>query len=418
MILWQSVSGRTLPTMIGRPGAVVGLAVSLVTALLTPGPHTPPPAPPPGHPNAPVELRDQRTDFSTTFQHPNGARTVVLSSGPIRARHGAQWTPLDLTLHRDPDGGVRPAAAPYPVWLSGGGATPDAAAVRGPGGANTALAWDTALPAPTLQGSTATYPNARPGANLVVRATRTGFIGYLAPTGQAAATLSADVPLRLRLTGEGAGSELLSSSAPLTGPVGTLADVAVAGRVAASAVAPTRAPFDTTVQNNAPTGVLWADPDLRIGSYDGNTVARSWITWDLGPLHAAPPGQVQQASLRLYSEWAASCPPQGQSQAQPQAWQVWSTPPVGPDTRWGNQPPAEKLWATSTAAKGPAGCGPGWFTLDLTGLVRSWAQSGAATGTVMLRAVDEQNQSSWRRFSSGDGEHVPALGVTIAPATP
>ncbi|HTF53461.1 MAG TPA: DNRLRE domain-containing protein [Pseudonocardia sp.] len=438
------------------------------------GPEPHPPGPPASPPQTrPTELLDQRSEAGTVFRHPDGARTIVLSGGPIRVRRDGGWVPVDLSLRRDPDGSVRPAAAPNTLWLSGGGQSADAAAVRGADGTNTALAWDGPLPAPRLTGNRATYPGARPGADLVIEATRTGFVATLestgrtpappavtpaptpasppaaAPPAQAAAPMPdptqaaapapdpaeaappapavqplaaqpqpaqpaaaaapgppAVAPLTLRVTRPGAGADSLPATPQLmAGPPGALATRAVLSRVVANAGNQLSLPFDTTVQNTLSTIDMSGDPDIRLGSYDGTVVARSFLSWDVSRLRGQ---RIIAATLRLYSSWSASCQARG--------WEVWSTPPVGPATRWTNQPPGDRAWVASTDTKGHDGhCQPGWTSVDLTDLVRTWVEAGASSGTVVLRATDEHDPLSWKRFSSGAGPNVPALGITLAP---
>ncbi|HEX4356243.1 MAG TPA: DNRLRE domain-containing protein [Pseudonocardia sp.] len=567
--------------MLERACAAVGLLLSLV-ATTTPAPPTPaPPGTPPdtmtiAGPVAgpgPVEIPDQRAASVTAFRHPDGARTIVLSSGPIRLRRGTDWLPIDLTLRRDPDGGVRPAAHPDTVWLSGGGRPADAAAVRGPDGSNIALPWNAPLPAPKLTGNRAVYPNARPGADLVIEVTRTGYVASLESTGGAsggrtplpatgshspkpgarsvpgarpgstgapapaasvpnpAAAMSAPAtvpsaanptpatvpsaanptpaaatapaampdpaaavpnpaaanqatvpsaanptptpapdavppsavaepappsvlpptpmaeaptstpaaptpaatpadpkaaalagaPLTLRVTHpdgtspdpataastSAADGQPGAAPALMAGPPGSLAARSVQSRVVANTTVPSQAtlPFDTTVQNTMLSSDLSGDPDLKLGSYDGHSVARAYLSWDLSRLRGQ---KVVAASLRLYADWSSSCRPSG--------WEVWASQPVGPATRWANQPAADRAWASSTATLGhDAHCQPSWTSVNLTDLVKSWVAAGATSGTVLLRATNESDPASWKRFSSGAGENVPALGVTLAP---
>jgi hypothetical protein len=175
--------------------------------------------------------------------------------------------------------------------------------------------------------------------------------------------------------------------------------------VVADAQGRTALPLDTSTQSSAPAADLSGDPELRVGGYGGGSVARSFLSWDLSRLRGE---RVSSATLRLYSRSSASCQPRG--------WEVWSSAGVGPATRWANQPPADRVWATSTATKGHDGtCRPGWTSVDLTDLVRSWVRSGVDTGTVMLRATDEADPLGWKLFDSGEGTHVPALGVTLQP---
>lgn len=403
-----------------RPGigAVVGMTLSLVTAFPVAPPSAPPgePAPPPV--SGPVEVTEQRSETSTTYRHPNGARTVVLTTGPVRVQRGNGWAPLDLALHRDPDGAVRAGAHPYLLWLSGGGAAADAASVRAPDGTNTALAWDGPLPAPQVDGTRATYPGARPGADLVVEATRTGFVASLrrslpapaAPPDHAATASglgapAAPAPLVLRVTRPGGAASLHPATAPApgAGPSDMFAAAPALSQVVANGGA--SLPFDTSVLSTAAGSDLSSEPDLRVGSYEVGSVARGFLSWDLSRLGGE---RVSSATLRLYSDWSASCEARG--------WEVWSSPGVGPATRWGNQPAGERAWASSTETKGhdPA-CGAGWVSIDLTDLVRSWIQAGVGVGTIMVRASDEGDPLSSKRFGSGDGVHVPALGITLEP---
>ncbi|MDT7750515.1 MAG: hypothetical protein QOD96_4177, partial [Pseudonocardiales bacterium] len=182
----------------------------------------------------PVEIPDQRSETVTAFRHPDGARTVVFSSGPIRLHRGAAWLPVDLTLHRDPDGGIRPTAHPDTLWLSGGGHPADAAAVRGPDGSNIALPWNAPLPAPRLTGSRAVYPNARPGADLVIQATRTGFVATLeSVTGTSTPLGRATTPGAARHPAPAA-----AAAPPAPGTAGAPASAPAAASAPAEAAAP------------------------------------------------------------------------------------------------------------------------------------------------------------------------------------
>ncbi|MDT7591175.1 MAG: hypothetical protein QOH45_706, partial [Pseudonocardiales bacterium] len=194
----------------------------------------------------PVEIPDQRSDTVTAFRHPDGARTVVFSTGQIRLHRGAAWLPVDLTLHRDPDGGIRPTAHPDTLWLSGGGHPADAAAVRGPDGSNIALPWNAPLPAPRLTGSRAVYPNARPGADLVIEATRTGFVATLesvtgtsTPLGRATTPGAARQPAPAAAAPPAPGTAGAPASAPAaaSAPAEGAAPAAPAAASAASAPA-------------------------------------------------------------------------------------------------------------------------------------------------------------------------------------
>ena len=92
------------------------------------------------------------------------------------------WQRIDTTLAKQADGTVEPKAVPDGVELAG--AVKDApeqpaevASMSGEGeqARSVALAWGGQLASPSLKGSTATYPNAWPGIDLTVKASRDGF---------------------------------------------------------------------------------------------------------------------------------------------------------------------------------------------------------------------------------------------------
>jgi hypothetical protein len=175
--------------------------------------------------------------------------------------------------------------------------------------------------------------------------------------------------------------------------------------VIAPAAAPAPVPFDTTTQNTVLNTDASTEPDLRVGTWDGKEVARAYLTFDLSP---AAGTTVGAATLDLFQSWSSTCVAT--------AWEVWTLPvgaPVGPELRWANQPAPERLVATSTDTRGnAAACAAGWSSVDVTPLVREWVAAGAASGTVVLKAADETNPQSWKRFASAETPTVPHLTIT------
>ena len=333
-----------------------------------------------------------RTESSTTVVRADGTRAVTLYAGAVQLRRGAEWQPIDLTLVTAPDGTARPVAVAHDLTL-----TPTGPLVRFAGGGSATLDWSAPLPAPRLDGHRATYPQARPGHDLVVEVTSGGFVASLRRTDPAAAPVP---PLVLRRD-----SESVAEPDPGAPPAGTgsAAGTAVSRVVAAAPPAGTApVPFDTTVQTSVLRSDLSGDPDLRLGSFDGTTVARSHLTWDLAPLAGR---SIVSARLLVHQEWSASCRARG--------WEVWSAPAAGPATRWASQPTAERRWATSTETRGHAGCSPGWTGVDVTELVRSWVATGAPAAGIQLRASDEADPLSWKRLASAESPTVPHLEITV-----
>ena len=134
-----------------------------------------------------VEVLAGRTESSQVFAQPDGTFAEQTSLRPQRVhRADGTWVAADPTLHRNADGSVSPAAAIVSLTLSGGGTAPFARMSRD--GREMTLGWPGTLPAPTLSGDQATYPEVLPGVDLVVEAAVDGFTHTLViKTPQAAA---------------------------------------------------------------------------------------------------------------------------------------------------------------------------------------------------------------------------------------
>lgn len=120
----------------------------------------------------PAEVTSRRTEKSTTLANPDGTLTTKLYAGPIRVQGANGWTPVDGTLVSD-SSGVHPKAVADSLVLSGGGTGPLVTLAATEGSAaqqSLTIGAPAALPAPTLRGDTATYPNAVAGGHLVVQA--------------------------------------------------------------------------------------------------------------------------------------------------------------------------------------------------------------------------------------------------------
>ncbi|MDX3382061.1 hypothetical protein PV682_11420 [Streptomyces niveiscabiei] len=104
---------------------------------------------------------------------PGGGFRTVSNPLPVRTRQKNRWVPVDLTLTHHADGTWSPKATAYgTVSFSGGGTAP--LAVTRSGATALTLTWPTPLPAPRVDGETATYPAVLPGVDLQVTATASG----------------------------------------------------------------------------------------------------------------------------------------------------------------------------------------------------------------------------------------------------
>jgi hypothetical protein len=151
----------------------------------------------------PVVVGALTAETTQVVAEPRGGFTLSATTMPVRARAGSSWAPVDLRLHHDADGTYAPAATAYgSVTFSGGGTAP--LAVTRSGATTYALTWPQALPTPTVTGSSATYPNALPGVDLVLSATASGGFSDVLVVKNAAAARNpalARINLAAKVTG-------------------------------------------------------------------------------------------------------------------------------------------------------------------------------------------------------------------------
>ena len=162
--------------------------------------------------NAPVEVLAERTEFGSVFILPDGTRAAGVASGPVWVRRGgdgtraSDWSAVDLTLKVASDGSVRPVAQVGDLTLSGGssqtsGSVDLAAVTDSRSGARASVQWQGALPTPELSGRRATYRDVKPGVDLVVEATNTGFQQFMVVKQRPAPGTDLSFPTTMTLTG-------------------------------------------------------------------------------------------------------------------------------------------------------------------------------------------------------------------------
>ena len=122
----------------------------------------------------PVEVVAGRSEYSQAFANSDGSTTVESSAVPARVRRpDGSWAKVDTTLAARPDGTLAPAATVADVVFSAGGTGPFV--TYRVAGQTLTLSWPSSLPAPSVSGETARYPDVLPGVDLLVSATPTGF---------------------------------------------------------------------------------------------------------------------------------------------------------------------------------------------------------------------------------------------------
>lgn len=421
-----------------------------------------------------VVAHDETTATAYTVANPDGTLTTELTSGPERVWRGGKWRQVDVTLTRAGDGTVKAKEHPNGLLLAGAGGTAprslaaakDAAprdlVTLGSDDQAVTLQWKGGLPAPELNGTTARYREAVPGADVIVEATRTGFeqyveIGKKPPSGTYSYTLPVKAKgLKAKANKDGSvtftdtetGERRATMPAPVmwdasvdkqsgehtrrarvamkvvnkgtgridlvvTPSAGFLADPETRYPVtvdpSTSALAST---FDTYVQRGET--VDWsADTELDFGNpgttnADGTTrVARSFIHWNTTPIQDA---LITDTNLALWNFHS------GNTDCSAQSWTIWDTTAASTSSRWTNQPTWNQQYHSSTQTRGNPDCTgtqpDGWINADVDALVQTWASAKATRGFMGLRTATDDT-GAWKRVNSGNATaNQPKLTVT------
>ncbi|WP_238014583.1 LamG-like jellyroll fold domain-containing protein [Dactylosporangium sp. AC04546] len=149
-----------------------------------------------------IEIGAYRGERRDVWANPDGTFTENIHQQPVRTAKNGKWVTPDATLVRNADGSLSPVAATFGLRLSGGGSGPLLTADRA--GRSMSLTWaGSALPAPVLDGATATYPDVVPGVDLVVNAGVETFSHVLVVKTPAAARRPdvASLAMGLKMTG-------------------------------------------------------------------------------------------------------------------------------------------------------------------------------------------------------------------------
>ncbi|MEV4488588.1 hypothetical protein AB0K04_00555 [Micromonospora coxensis] len=409
----------------------------------------------------PVRVESLTSETTEVHALPDGQFRADIATGMQRFRRGGDWVPVDLTLKAAADGSVAPVAHPNDLRISGrqGEGAHELAAV-GAGAQRVAMGWSGALPAPVLDGNRATYVDARPGVDLVVEATRTGFEQFLVVKTRAAATQVETVTFPF--TGPGvagsnrakdgsiaitdrAGKQTAHIPAPLmwdakkdtiTGapavekPVRT--ELATRGDAVELTLAPDRAwlrdpataypvtidptvnplgtTFDTYVRETVTTDKN-QEGDLQIGllATTPATLTRSFLTWDTTVLAGK---QINSATVSFWNFWSHTCTAT--------SWEIWTTNPSTYTTTFTNQPTWDTVGpdARSTAtAGGGSGCtsADAWSNIDGKTFFQKAATANKTRAGMGVRATDETATTGFKQFRSREGANAaedPKASVT------
>ncbi|NUP50518.1 MAG: hypothetical protein HOW97_24885 [Catenulispora sp.] len=397
------------------------------------------------------------TETSRTVANPSGTFSVDQASEPVRVKRAGAWQNLDATLRANADGSVTPAVAGDGLRLSGGGTGP--LAVMSAQGRTLSFSWPTALPRPTLAGSTATYADVIPGVDLLVTASAAGGFGEVLKvrTRQAAADprlaqLSLGIEqsggLTVSATADGALSAGVPGGEPLfTARPARMWDSAPAQpHVAAVGVSVSHPVLPDAVQPSKPgaltaAGTLHLVPDRKLltdpatifpvivdptwndqwaaGSRQKtaqvDTISSSphintselqngYDGWSSGMvardfLQFSVPTELQN-SAHIYHSYVYLTVQHGPynsncSGATSPGFAIWWTNAISSSTVWSNQP----SWRQNLDTQNPKACDGQNVRFDVTSFIQANAP-GSSNMTFGLRASSESDKYAWKEITT------------------
>ncbi|MEU6024443.1 LamG-like jellyroll fold domain-containing protein [Micromonospora sp. NPDC047134] len=402
-----------------------------------------------------VEVANRRSETVQVFANPDGTMTQEQALAPVRVRRGdSTWVPVDLTLERRADGTVAPKAHARDLTFAGGTSAEGEHEVvsLGSGAEQSALAWNGPLPEPVLDGRTITYPQVRPGVDLVFHAHASGFEQHFVVKERAGLAQVRKLTLSMRtgkltVAGDGMGGLVLRNSrgkqvgraqTPImwdaevsphsaqhlnVAPVKLRTKAAGKGRTVLeltpdaeflaredltfpvtidppTSLSPA---FDAFVQNSFSSDQSGAS-ELRLGySNDGGSfTARSYLRFNTTGFAGS---KIITAKLRLWNFHSWSCTAA--------SWEAWRTDNVTSTVRWTNQPTARAKVGTSTETKGyNSSCNDGYVYIEVGGALQHSADNSLSSASVMLRATSESATAGWKKFDSAEGTRPPLVTIT------
>jgi len=135
--------------------------------------------------NKEVPIPEFTSETIQVWARPDGTVHEETAAAPVRAKVNGAWQSVDATLVKGGDGVWRPKVSAVEMAFSGGGAGPVATLSRD--GVSIAYTFPEALPTPSVDGPSLTYPNVYPGVDLVVTASSSTLSQVLVIKDKAAA---------------------------------------------------------------------------------------------------------------------------------------------------------------------------------------------------------------------------------------
>ncbi|MEJ3748418.1 DNRLRE domain-containing protein [Actinomycetes bacterium KLBMP 9797] len=384
-----------------------------------------------------VRIGNMTTPTTEFWALPTGAVEGTVTAGPVRMRGAnGDWVAVDLALKPRADGSVAPVAHPYGLTLAGAKAAGEHTLLSLAGG--TTLGWSGVLPEPVLEGNKATYREVRPGVDLVVSVTRTGYEQLLVVKNRQAAAQVREVRMAFQ-PGKGqqtakkvgelpavmwdarvdaasgerthrarVGTAAAGNKVVLTPDQKFLADPSTVYPVTIDPSQSLGVNFDAFVQNTYTSDQSTAT-ELKVGTHNAGTdKARSFLRFD--NLSWLWDKQVTNATLSLWNHHSYSCTARD--------WQAWRVSDVTSSVRWTAQPSWVEQVGTSTQTKGfSSSCGDGWVTVPVTAAFQDVTDLKLGSANIGIRSVSETDSYTWKRFNSKEGANPPAVTLTYESRT-
>lgn len=384
----------------------------------------------------PVVVADKMSETEKVVANPDGTLTSTRNLRPVRVSVDGEWTPVDLTLVRREDGVIVPRVAAVDLRLSGGGAQAPLVVV-GEGDYEVGLGWQGTLPAPTLDGPTATYAEVLPGVDLTVTADVEGFTQLLVVKNREAAQNPAldmiSYANHRQATTVGGGEDglevrsadgrtvFVGDASRMWDSADRQARMGVQVSDAAIAITPDRRFFDdpdteypvfvdpsyyATGRKNHHAVVQGAYPDahnydrtdgqlsdLKAGfACDGPCfTSRTYVEMATGGM----PGKfVHSATLAMRVIHSNECAGAGPTE-------VWRTDGISSATTWASQPVWREYQSEANPTNNLEYCPSptgGGVEFPVTNAIKAAAANGWLNVTFGLRGKVEGSAAYWRRF--------------------
>jgi hypothetical protein len=146
---------------------------------------------------------------------------------------------------------------------------------------------------------------------------------------------------------------------------------------------------------------MWAGYDDYL-SPDGK-IARSLIQFNTSGIPAGT--SISNAVLRVYLVGSWDYPGRSRTVNSYRIVSAWSESSV----TWDTSPSPAEAYGSASIKAGAWG----WYSFDITNLVRGWVNGTMSNYGVMLRGPEQSGtDSSWRSFSTREGAYTPQLVIS------